>query len=505
MRVLRATAPALVAGVFGLLAAGASASVTPGWECVPTTAGQAVVSGGTASTPSCGPGTTAVLAPTYVSAGVGGKPTAVFSAVNVQIVSGSGSTSGTVNGEGNLVVGYAENANNYPQSGSNDLIVGANNGWSRYGEIVGGQFDRALGAFATVFGYHDLASGAQSLAAGDGNTAKGAQTSVTGGQHNTASGPQSSVTGGEYNLASDPFAQVVGGCNNTAGAAPALTPNCGTSGYEAVSGGSDNRAQGLEAAVSAGFLNQANGDATAVSGGDHNTAGGSSSGSFASVTGGGGNFANGDESSIAGGQYNTATDDDSFVGGGCDNLAGTGSSPTGDCINGDSGLQDGHDVVLGGITNTTTAYGSSISGGEFNIASDPFSMIGGGCDNITGSGSKKTSSCDSGGEGIVGGSSLTGTQKDGTYGVISDGVNFPTPGQITIDANAGQCGPVVIGVSGAQVGDVPAIEFGVAPPAGLLIMPTGVTTAGQVNLAVCNESSSAVHYDNEPIRVMTFH
>src|SRR4051794_1071846 len=92
----------------GAFAACASAAVTPGWECVPTTAGQAVVSGGAGAAPSCGAGTTAVLAPTYVPSGVGGKPTVQFAAVNVQVVSGSGSTTGTLNGEGNLVVGYAE-------------------------------------------------------------------------------------------------------------------------------------------------------------------------------------------------------------------------------------------------------------------------------------------------------------------------------------------------------------------------------------------------------------
>ncbi len=34
-------------------------------------------------------GTTAVLAPTYISSGVGGKPTVQFSALNVQIVNGT--------------------------------------------------------------------------------------------------------------------------------------------------------------------------------------------------------------------------------------------------------------------------------------------------------------------------------------------------------------------------------------------------------------------------------
>src|SRR5438309_1555463 len=80
----------------------------------------------------------AVIARAYVATGVGGKPTVEFSTVNVQVVSGSGSTSGAVNGEGNLIVGYAENTSGYSRVGSNDLIVGSENGWRSYGEIVGG-------------------------------------------------------------------------------------------------------------------------------------------------------------------------------------------------------------------------------------------------------------------------------------------------------------------------------------------------------------------------------
>src|SRR3712207_9039769 len=44
----------------------------------------------------------------YTATGVGGKPTIRFSGVNVQVVSGSGATEGTVNGVGNLVVGYKD-------------------------------------------------------------------------------------------------------------------------------------------------------------------------------------------------------------------------------------------------------------------------------------------------------------------------------------------------------------------------------------------------------------
>src|SRR5262245_4924018 len=90
--VFRSAAGLAVSVWIGLFAGAAWGAPTPGWECIPTTAGQPVVSGGTGATPVCGSGKTAVLAPTYVPSGVGGKPTVQFAAVNVQIVSGSGAT-----------------------------------------------------------------------------------------------------------------------------------------------------------------------------------------------------------------------------------------------------------------------------------------------------------------------------------------------------------------------------------------------------------------------------
>ena len=112
-----------------VLAIGATAAqaVTPGWECVPTTAGQAVVSGGTGGAPSCGAGTTAVLAPTFISSCVGGKPTVQLSAVNVQIVNGMASEA-TTNGEGNLVVGYDEKGG--VQTGSHNRELGGSNSYT---------------------------------------------------------------------------------------------------------------------------------------------------------------------------------------------------------------------------------------------------------------------------------------------------------------------------------------------------------------------------------------
>jgi hypothetical protein len=181
----------VLASVVGVLVLGgggaqAGASVTPGWECIPVTAGQPVTSGGTSTVPSCTGGTTPVLAPTYVSSGVGGKPTVEFQSVNLQIISGSGSTAGVVNGEGNLVIGYAENTGNRPRTGSNNLIVGSENGWTSFGGIVGGQSNQLTGKYATVFGANDVASGAWTFLAGEHNRASGLGSSILGGDGNAA-------------------------------------------------------------------------------------------------------------------------------------------------------------------------------------------------------------------------------------------------------------------------------------------------------------------------------
>ena len=93
---------------------------------------------------------TAVLAPTYVSPGVGGKPTVRFAAVNVQILNGLGSTA-SVNGTGNLVVGYDETPGT--QSGSHDLVLGQKQTYTGYGELVGGYGNNVSGNYAGALGY----------------------------------------------------------------------------------------------------------------------------------------------------------------------------------------------------------------------------------------------------------------------------------------------------------------------------------------------------------------
>ena len=301
---------AVAAAAVGYNATSALA-VTPGWECIPTTAGQPVVSGGTGSAPSCGIGTTPVLAPTYISSGVGGKPTVQFSTLNVQVVSGTGSTD-TNNGTGNLVVGYAENSKNFSRTGSNNLIVGTDNGWTSNGGIVGGSGNMLSGAEAVLFGEFNKANSAASFIGGgcgnftgSGKAAKrkcpanGVQ-AILGGRFNQATGAQAAVSGGQYNLATDLFASIAGGCDNIAGAGTALTATC-TAGAQAILGGFQNTATGLESTVSGGEVGFASGGASSVAGGQFNSA----SGGGASVAGGDENTAAGDFSSVLGGFFNS--------------------------------------------------------------------------------------------------------------------------------------------------------------------------------------------------------
>jgi len=186
-------AATIVAAVFGCVCSAAFA-VTPEWECMPTTVGQAVTWGGTAPTPNCG-SETAVLAPTYVGTTIGDRPTVQFSGVNVQIVNGTGSET-TLNGEGNLVIGYNQGAGPPQQTGSHNLVLGtANQTYTSYGGILAGS-------------------------------------------SNTISQPEASVLGGYSNVANDPFSMVAGGCDNLTGLGQVSSNSCNTIGeYETVTGG----------------------------------------------------------------------------------------------------------------------------------------------------------------------------------------------------------------------------------------------------------------------------
>ena len=157
-------------------------------------------------------------------------PTLLLTGMNLQVVNGSGSTDGTKNSLGNVIIGYnTDNTNT--KTGSHNLVIGDNHTYTSTSGIVSGT-DNTL-------------SGRGSFVSGDLNTAS-ARDSFVSGFNNSASGGESFVGGGFYNIASG-HASFVGG-------------------------GSQGSARGVRSFVGGGFLNIAIGNESFV-GGDVQTAG----------------------------------------------------------------------------------------------------------------------------------------------------------------------------------------------------------------------------------------
>lgn len=161
-------------------------------------------------------------------------PSIVFEGANVHVRNGEGATD-TINGLGNLIVGYNEYWSGTYRTGSHNLVVGDYNMYTSYGGFVAGTF----------------------------NSITGPRTSVTGGLENTASANTAVVTGGRNNQASNLACVVSGGLNNIAG---------GGGHYSWVGGGGANVASGNSAAVVGGVSNQATSNHATVVGGSSNAA-----------------------------------------------------------------------------------------------------------------------------------------------------------------------------------------------------------------------------------------
>jgi len=230
----------------------------------------------------------------YLTVTAAGTPKAVLSGINLQIVNGTGTTA-TVNGKGNLIIGYDEVRNDTTYFCSNGAYV------TQPTCVAGG----GTWAVSHKSGSHYLVVGAQNnyssyggLVVGIRNTSTGIHGSVSGGALNTASGYGASVSGGNSNTASYYYASVSGGSSNNASGY-----------YSSVSGGAANTASTDHTSVSGGWVNTASAQFASVSGGTYNTA----SGSYAHVSGGGngsgagGNIAGNAYSSILGGVSQTTT------------------------------------------------------------------------------------------------------------------------------------------------------------------------------------------------------
>lgn len=124
-----------------------------------------------------------------------------FRGCNVHVENGEGST-GTVNGVGNLVLGYNEGGADLNRNGSHNLVVGTGHRYASYAGMVTGRANRLLAPYANAIG------GVGNSAAHDGL--------VLGGRANRSSGRAATVLGGYGNVAAGRFSTTAAGQGSVA-------------------------------------------------------------------------------------------------------------------------------------------------------------------------------------------------------------------------------------------------------------------------------------------------
>jgi hypothetical protein len=210
--------------------------------------------------------------------------------VNFQVVNGLGRTE-SVNGAGNILVGYDEpstfeftaplcssaRARNgaliaseadcltaggvfgtQHKSGSHNLVLGTQNGYSSFAGIVAGRLNYSNEIYASVLGGVDnRASGRFSaVVTAQGSTARGGNSAILGGIGGQANGSHSTVVGGIGNVAAGQQSVVVGGERNEAPGEKSV-----------MLGGFRNVVSGVHATVSGGRVNTVSGQASSLLGG----------------------------------------------------------------------------------------------------------------------------------------------------------------------------------------------------------------------------------------------
>ena len=344
-----------------------------------------------------------------------------ISGANLHIVNGTGSTDGTVNGKGNLVIGYNEKrGSDDNRSGSHNLVIGALQNYSSYGGLVAGYTNTISAPWASVSGgwKNEASNQYSSVSGGESNKASGNLSSVSGGISNTASGKYASVSGGRNNKASGDFSfvgggggkndadgnkafavysAILGGYSNVAGDYKLTDHNLGqntcvsggfgnvaTGEYASISGGRYNWTFAASSAILGGYLNFVGdlsladnliGQCACISGGEGNTA----SGENASVSGGNNNTASGTDASVSGGENNKASGDLSFVGGG----GGENEADGNEAFAVYSAVLGGYQNLAGDYNQTDHNVGQNacISGGNNNLATGKYASVSGGNSN----------------------------------------------------------------------------------------------------------------------------
>ena len=214
--------------------------------------------------------------------------------VNFQVVNGLNRTE-SVNGAGNILIGYDEpstfeftaplcssaRARNgalitteaecltaggvfgtQHKSGSHNLVLGTQNGYSSFAGIVAGRLNYSNEMYGSVLGGADnRASGRFSaILTAQGSTVRGNNAAILGGIGGQANGSHSTVLGGVGNVAAGLQAIVVGGERNEAPGEKSV-----------VLGGFRNTVSGRQATLSGGRVNTVSGQAASLLGGANRT------------------------------------------------------------------------------------------------------------------------------------------------------------------------------------------------------------------------------------------
>ncbi len=172
----------------------------------------------------------------------------VLTGMNFQVVSGTGETEGSINGKGNIIIGYNEANGGDKRTGSHNLVIGGLHTYTSYSGIVAGVNNEISAPVASVLGgSNNLAEGnASVIVGGDNNQIRGSTASILGGEDNLADGTNSTVAGGVSNGAFARASSVSGGDGNSASSAAATVSGGlqrGLTGYAAWRGGNLFQAQ----------------------------------------------------------------------------------------------------------------------------------------------------------------------------------------------------------------------------------------------------------------------
>ena len=162
----------------------------------------------------------------------------IFEGCNIHVRSGSGQTDGTVNGLGNIIIGYDENGGSDIKTGSHNLVVGDKHTYTSFSGVISGKDNEISNKYSVSIGCeHSISSGDFSaVIGGAGGTVHGDYSSVVGGNGNAidTAAIYSAIFGGQSNfIGNGDYATIGGGEDNAA-----------TGDFSAVSGGKDRMATG---------------------------------------------------------------------------------------------------------------------------------------------------------------------------------------------------------------------------------------------------------------------